>query len=156
MRVLSTFEPQRLGGTWMRRLVLGGVMVLLACASGEAQQPSLIGTWQTTINWDSLSGLLITLVVGAGGQLNERVDNHQGQAYLLAGSYTFDPQSGDFRYTWTDYQPKQLCSITNICQPMPVPPVQFNMPIDGHVAFGSANFFTGTSSAGTLQWGRVQ
>jgi len=127
------------------------ILTLLCMAPAGARTP-IIGTWSTTVDWDNRqAGLAITLSIGTGGRIRERVMNHDGMSYDLMGRYRMDAAGATMHFTWVDYSPKQICVGGN-CTPMG-PPQPLGLPHTSHIRFRGPNFFIGTTEDGvSLPW----
>jgi hypothetical protein len=132
----------------------GAVLALLYVAPAPASSP-LVGSWSTTIDWENRkAGLYIILAITADGRIRERVSNHAGMAYALAGTYRMDAAGQTMRFTWTDYSPKAICVGGN-CTRMG-PPEPLGVAHTSRIRFGNPNFFIGTTDDGTsTKWIRM-
>lgn len=110
----------------------------------------------TTINPNTQAIVYVTLTILPNGTLQERFMNRQAIYYDMFGTYQFDAVNGIFRYVFTDYQPRQLCSPIG-CQPAPIPPNPLNVSTTAQISFPTATQMIGTASDGTRAiWGRTQ
>lgn len=141
----------------MRTLVaaVGGAILALLCVVPAPAGSPLVGNWSTTINWENpKAGLYITLAITADGRIRERVNNHAGMAYVLAGTYRMDAAGRTMRFIWTDYSPKAICVGGN-CTRMG-PPEPLGVAHTSRISFQNPNFFTGTTEDGnSTKWIRV-
>jgi hypothetical protein len=129
-----------------------GASLALSAAAQAAQSNPLVGIWATQVNWNTPGGLYFTLGF-TGNQLHERVMNHNGMAYDLLGTYSFDGKT--MVYKWKSYAPKQLCIGNGPCQAVKAPE-PIGVSHTSKIQFQSANSFVGTSSDGvTMQWTRT-
>ncbi len=134
----------------VRTLVSMFVGIALALTAAAAQAQSLVGTWSTTISWDTPGGLMITSSFTADGRLQSTTQNRQGQAFMLSGVYQF--QNGVLQYKWLDYAPKQICLA--YCQPIGTP-APLGVVNSENIQFLNPNQFVSTTPNGSATYVRT-
>jgi hypothetical protein len=134
----------------VRTLVSLAAGAALALTAVAAQAQSLVGTWSTTINWNTPAGVMITASFTPDGRVTTLTQNHQGQAYQLIGVYQF--QGNTLQYKFTDYNPKQICGA--YCQPAPAP-APLNVVYTETIQFQNANQFVGTQNGASALYVRT-
>ena len=122
----------------------------LAASAAAAQAQSLVGTWSTTINWNTPGGIMITSSFTADGRVQSTTQNHQGQSYMLSGVYQL--ANGVLQYKWLDYAPKQIC--TAYCTPAPIP-TPLNVVNSQTIQFMNPNQFVATTQGASAIYVRT-
>jgi hypothetical protein len=114
--------------------LLAGVAL---AASASAQTPSLVGVWSHRVV-SPQTGQAIAVIwdqFGANGQLHSRFITARGTIDLY-GTYRVVNGGSVVRAVFTDWQPKQTCTM--VCTPNPSP-MPIGRPGDSPLSFDGPN-----------------
>jgi len=109
--------------------------VAMAGAAGSAGAQSLVGTWSHHVVHNGRVIAIIWDAFGAGGQLHSRFVTPKGTIDLY-GTYQVLSGWGSVRAVYSDWSPKQTCTL--VCTPNPSP-MPIGQPGDSPLRFAGPN-----------------
>jgi hypothetical protein len=115
--------------------VVASVIVAAMATVAAAQTPSLVGVWSHHVVHGGRAIAVIWDEFGPGGQLHSRFVTSAGTIDLY-GSYQVLSGGSVVRAVYTDWSPKQTCTL--VCTPNPSP-MPIGRPGDSALRFAGPN-----------------